>query len=453
MTPLLSPAISSYQSATHSPANLTAFTPQSLPNVNRSPLEQLQEQQKQFQEQLVILQQQQRDLQATAAAVAAASHANHNNQNGNGNTPGNSASIHTSPYIAAQSRSVSTPGLTGPHSAGSINTPSPQFFSPLTSPALEGHRNGQFAQHPFNRPPHPLSALSSPALNPVGSSGGAQQTLSPALGPQSNADMADPEYLRALIGMTEGAGAQQNEQASYQQYHSAMAHTTQHHSSPLVGPLQGTGPHRQSLPAKTRPSPMIKPVNHRAHGKHASTSTTPGHFSLPTSPAIQRVVSQATPGIGYLPPAAIQPLSSGNTSGTGTSQSAFSTSTPSTPSPVDLNQLMPPPPVPVGGNAKGVVPMTPASLMNLGNGIDRSTNATPVAQPKRQNSKTVPAAAPAPTKSQPKRSVAASSGKKMQSASRLAPTAAGKRALAMRPPGAVGVRAGRFSGCFRMGLY
>lgn len=449
MTPLLSPALSNQQSHHASPANSMAFSQHSASNPSKSPLEQLQEQQRQFQEQLALLQQQQRELQATAAAVAAASSSNY------ASAPGSAA---TSPYVTAQNpRPATTPGVNGTHSSGSLNTPSPGYFSPLTSPALEsrGHFS-QHQQHQYNRPPHPLSALSSPALNPVGSSGGAQQTLSPALEPQSNADMADPDHVRALVGMLDNAGqnGQQGDPLS-QIYHSPALGPQQHQSSPLVGPVgAGTGPHRQSLPSKTRPSPMMKPINHRSHGKHASTSGG-ANFTIPTSPAIQRVVQSGVgvPGMGYLPPAAIQPhYSSGSNTGTSTGQSAFSHSAPSTPSPVDLNQLMPPPPVPANANKmKSMAPMTPASLMNLGPGVEpavipreepESGQATPVAPLKRQGGRASNGNAEVQTKTQSKRGAATASTSARKGASRLAPTAAGKRALAMRPAGDVGVRAG-----------
>lgn len=409
-----------------SPANQTAFTQTPAPNAAKSPLELLQEQQRQFQEQLALLQQQQKELQATAAAVAAATSTS--------SSVGNSSSTPTSQNF----RSNINTNFSAPPSVGSINTPSPGYFSPLTSPALESSRNGQLAQHPYIRPPHPLSALSSPALNPVGSSGGAQQTLSPALGPQSNADMSDPDYVRALIGSLDHSQDQSNQMPN-QAYHSPAMNAT-HQFSPLVS-ATGTGPHRHSL-GKTRPSPMMKPINHRSHGKHGSTS---GNFSLPTSPAIQRVVAQAVPGMGYLPPAAIQPHYA-STSGTMTSQSALSISTPSTPSPVDLNQLMPPPPVPNSSKPKGMAPMTPASLMNLGAGVDSSLSdiaesgtVTPVATgARRLGTRSAPSSVNA-TKTAVKRNGAAA--RKSTNGSRLAPNAAGKRALAMRPAGDVGVRA------------
>lgn len=422
MTPLLSPALpNQHNNIQASPGSYQAFAQAQSSSAVRSPLEQLQEQQKQFQEQLAILQQQQRELQATAAAVAAST---------------NSGSAANSPYMPTQgSRHGSTPGYGGSHSNGCVNTPSPQYFSPLTSPAIEQSRTG-FPQQQYHRTPHPLSALSSPALNPVGSSGGAQQTLSPALEPQSNNDMADPEYVRALVGMLDGSQQDQNSQV----YNSPNIGTNQYHSSPLVGPTPHTGPNRQSLPIKTRPSPMMKPVGHRSHGKHTSNSGS-GNFSIPTSPAIQRVVAQGVMGMGYLPPAAIQPNNPSSNSGGNTSHSALTVSTTSTPSPVDLNQLMPPPPVPGSGSVKGVTPMTPASLMNLGDGIERGDNATAVLNPKRQATKSAPAPAPAPTKVLPKRTMAPTT-KKATTTSRLPAPGMGKRTLAMRPPGGVGVRTG-----------
>lgn len=93
-----------------------------------------------------------------------------------------------------------------------------------------------------------------------------------------------------------------------------------------------------------------------------------------------------------------------------------------------------------------MAPMTPASLMNLGanttaalSDISESGTSTPVAPIRRQGSRSAPSSASAP-KSQIKRSTPAAV-KKAANGSRLVPSAAGKRALAMRPSGDVGVRA------------
>ena len=399
----------------------------------RSPLEALQEQQRLFQEQLTALQDQQRQLQATAAAVAAQAMQQQQQQSmaqqGQGQSPargGNmgmgstfaSGSQQTSPYIAGTSGASSTSGpsrpATTPGNMGSAE-PSPSYFSPLTSPALEasarfqsfGHSGGRTSQ--YNQT-FPLSALSSPALNPVGSSGGANQTLSPALNPVLDSGRDDPEYVRQLLGsmdqmgnngatgqgmMMQGqngnsgapmAGApsqifspvQMPTMASHSHGHSHSSHT----SSPLVtgsaGSSAGPGPHRQSLPPKTRPSPLIKPTHHRhRHG---------GNGSIPSSPLIpiyknSNAAAMAMMGGGnatngavvpgtYLPSAAVE-------------QVAQTASTSSTPSPVDLRDLrdiMPPPPVPskhtqngdgsmngMGMSGHGMVqPMTPAAMMNMG---------------------------------------------------------------------------------------
>lgn len=442
MTPLLSPALSQqYSNSTYaSPAAFNSNSNASNNNANgnntyyqtKSPLEQLQEQQKQFQEQLAILQHQQKELQATAAAVAAAS--------------SSTASSNGSPYINAQPRSATTPGVSSHHSAGpSIgNTPSPSYFSPLTSPALEAN-NGRFptrygryslGQQQQQSQPHPLSALSSPALNPVGSSGGAQQTLSPALQPQADNEMSDPNYLQALVGLLDNQGLQQQFQPQQQ---------SQIQSSPLVGPI-GTGPNRQSLPAKTRPSPMMKPT----HRSHKGASSTSGQFSVPTSPAIQRVVKSIVPGIGYLPPAAIQP-NNNNGSNTSTPQfnnGAINGSTTSTPSPVDLTQMMPPPPVPEGGRRKSstssFTPMTPATLMNLGSS-ETQPRAKAASKGNMGSAAVITGAAPRPATAR-KASGSTITARKVNGASKLQPTAAGKRALAMRPSG-VGVRSGESSRC------
>ncbi|OCF39019.1 hypothetical protein I317_07195 [Kwoniella heveanensis CBS 569] len=490
MLPLLSPALSHSTSAStfNSPATTTAFSsqpPSGHFNINqggqgigngngnatgnKSPLEQLQEQQRQFQEQLAVLQQRQLEMQATAAAVVAASN--------------NSPYISSSGPSSGPSRPATTPGMT-PTSAGG-------FFSPLTSPALEatsrGHRSHGHHHHfspAFNaqqaRTPHPLSALSSPALNPVGSSGGAQQTLSPALGPQTGTDLSDPDYLRALVGMLDGpTSIGEPAQPSYHSPSSIVSTSTAGHSTILASPAlmpTGTGPHRHSLPAKSRPSPMLKPTNHRSHQRVPSGQT--GQYSVPTSPAVQKFHPNAPApgmgGLGYLPPSAIDHRHL---------HTDASQSTASTPSPVDLSQIMPPPPVPHGTAKvkKGVAPMTPASLMNLASSAPTSAPALapgygPESTSSSGNSKRsnegnytqqgVPAPPPprrgnsSGTRNATKRqsavlpaangagTAAGTTGKK-GAAGKLATAASGsgtgsgsgKRALAIRPHGGVGVRA------------
>ncbi|WVQ78163.1 hypothetical protein IAT38_000246 [Cryptococcus sp. DSM 104549] len=467
--PLLSPALSQHtsHSAYNSPMNHVAFNTNghrnSLPHIHsRSPLEQLQEQQRVFQEQLALLQRQQVEMQATAAAVMA-------------------ASTSTSPYGAPGSSSLS--GGSRPSTTPGI-APSPGgVFSPLTSPALEATNWPRSAHQPhqhfspanaFNtqhpRPPHPLSAMSSPALNPTGSSGGAQQTLSPALGPQNAAELADPEYIRALVGMLDN-GTGDPAQPSYQSPSMASTSTAGHTtilSSPALIPINqgtGTGPHRQSLPAKSRPSPMLKPTGHRSHHRNSSQGPAgagagaTGTYSVPTSPAVQKYHPSAQmpplngPGGGYLPASVIEHR-----------QYHSSVSTTSTPSPVDLSQIMPPPPVPNGNSrAKkgGVVPMTPASLMNLGETSagagTRDVQSQDVVPEAHQGFEGAVPPPPPPkgkaaaggagaggaggSKGGKKQAVEKGAGKK-GAGSKLVPAgAAGKRTIAARPGNGVGIRA------------
>ncbi|WWD15692.1 hypothetical protein CI109_100114 [Kwoniella shandongensis] len=466
--PLLSPALSQHTSTSYaSPNNQVAFSPHSHRNslshsqsqsLKKSPIEQLQEQQKQFQEQLASLQQQQLEMQATAAAVIAASTSPH---------------IPSSGHSSTGSRPATTPGI----------TPSPGIFSPLTSPALEAtnrvHRSqGHSHQHfspAFNgqssRPPHPLSALSSPALNPVGSSGGAQQTLSPALGPQNSGDLADPDYLRALVGMMENNN-QSNpygdlSQPAYTSPSMASTSTAGHNAilaSPSLNPISGPGPHRHSLPSKSRPSPMLKPTGHRSHNRNASTTGNGnGNFSVPTSPNVQKYHSAAPGmGVGYLPPSAIEHRQF---------TSNMSNSTTSTPSPVDLSHIMPPPPVPNGNvkSRKGVTPITPASLMNLGPGTGAGSgpgSADLAYQGDREGINQYGAVPPPPSQPSAARrpSGSGAGGRAVKAKQTVAPATnasvngggarkgagnktvsaggvAGKRALAIRPQGGVGVRA------------
>lgn len=438
--PLLSPALSHHTPSNYaSPVAQVAFgaggsrDAARAAHANQAALEQLQLQQRQFQEQLALLQEQQRQLQATAAAVAAAS-----------------GSPYLSPHQPQPSQSQSqsqqraqlTPGgVNGAHSTGTVSTPSPgSYFSPLTSPALEPAVSRSAAlraaaahlspalHSQAQRTPHPLSALSSPALNPVGSSGGANQTLSPALGPQNAADMTDmtdPEYLNALQGILDGtSGSSADATASASGgYHSSPVIVPSvggaGHSSPALGP-SSAGPHR-SLPAKSRPSPMMKPTNHRSHVRGASTS-------VPTSPMTFKMS-----GGGFLPPAAID-----NRGVQPQALQGGSTSTASTPSPVDLAQIMPPPPVPSQGRPK--IPMTPASLMNLSKAEEAEAH-VPAEQPVASTSTLD---APPPPRAAAKKATSALAPQPgAKRGSRLVPasgSAAAKRALAIRPPG-VGVRA------------
>ena len=462
---MLSPALSGQagSSAYTSPISYAQY-----PNSEPSPIEALKAQQRHFHQQLILLQQQQRQLEATAAAVASSPYLN--NANPSQSAPGSSSG-------PSRPLTVTTPGVSAPHSAGSLG--SPGYFSPLTSPALDAPVRAYLPQSHGSAGrsrPHPLSALSSPALNPVGSSGGAQQTLSPAFGPQSGHGLADPEYLSSLAGFMDMANQQayahqqlQNfnpnngpySGANSQIYHSPALSSTSHaHSSPLVH-ASGPGPNRQSLPSKTRPSPMMKPTNGNGsgngNGRSGKRDSLGGAFSVPSSPVTSRHhKTTATPSMHSLPPAAIQPRHLSGTPLAGPSTS-------STPSPVDLAQMMPPPPVPMpiamhskaqppqaqvlGLGVSGVSPMTPATLMNMGrkDATVPEPNGTNSA-PKRGSTSTATSGPNTNNKSASTRKLAAQvpsngTGAKRGATSRLAVNTAGKRALAMRPPTGVAVRA------------
>jgi len=149
-------------------------------------------------------------------------------------------------------------------------------------------------------------------------------------------------------------------------------------------------------------------------------------------------------GMGFLPPAAIDQRGVQQQQQQQQQQSISSTH--STPSPVDLAQIMPPPPVPAqGSRPKSLMPITPASLMNLGK---------PEAEAEAESSKSgaAAAAAAAPASAPPVRAAAKKAATVIAPASQPAPkrgsrlvpsggAAAAKRALAIRPPGGVGVRA------------
>ncbi|GMK55473.1 hypothetical protein CspeluHIS016_0205290 [Cutaneotrichosporon spelunceum] len=428
--PLLSPALSHHNPSNYaSPVVHAGFGSgggRDSTHANRAALEQLQLQQRQFQEQLALLQEQQRQLQVTAAAVAAASGSRYLAPQQSQSQSQSQSQAH----LQSQSQgwlALTPGGISGMHSTGAVSTSSPgSYFSPLTSPALEPtvsrsaalraaaqHLSPHLHSQQQRRPSRTLSALSSPALNPVGSSGGANQTLSPALGPQ-NPEVNDPDYLSALQGILDGTSGSSAEA-------SATSANGGYHSSPVIGPSlsspavgsSGAGPHR-SMPAKSRPSPMMKPTNHRSHVR--------GGSSVPTSPMAFKVTGS---GSGFLPPAAIDNRGVQSPTVGGTCSQT------STPSPVDLAQIMPPPPVPSQGRPK--IPMTPASLMNLSKESSGSESpeqplaSTSAPPPREAAKKATSALVPLP----PKRG------------SRLVPasgSAAAKRALAIRPPG-VGVRA------------
>ncbi|WVO17026.1 hypothetical protein L204_104713 [Cryptococcus depauperatus] len=419
------------QSAYSSPATHATFMPavhrNSLPPLSsKSPIEQLQEQQRQFQEQLAMLQRQQLEMQATAAAVIAAS----------------------SPYVGSStqgSNTTTTPSVCASPAA---------FFSPLTSPALEAtNRTSHHFSPAFggqkSRAPHPLSTMPSPALNPTGSSGGASQTLSPALNPHNAVDMADPEYMLALNEILDSNGRTTPVGEQQPVYPSPSAPSGNALlSSPALYPSNvGTGPHRQSLPVKSRPSPMLKPSNHRSSHRNS------GNTSVPTSPAVQRYHPDASmPSAlnsgsggqsGFLPPSAIENRVPSNVSVTSSS----------TPSPVNLNQMMPPPPVPAGNNKsrKAVLPMTPALLMNLSpaNSIQPQERHKPIqgysvpppSAPKRQNPGSSVSTMPKAT---------GKGGQKRAAGSKMMSVGNPRRALAARPHSGVGVRAGKYTPSYRM---
>jgi len=377
---------------------------------------------------------------------------------------------------------------------------SPNYFSPLTSPALGPANRNSYSGQSFSpsvsshtrRTPHPLSALSSPALNPIGSSGGAQQTLSPALGPQNNVEMADPGYLQQLTGYLEGShesyqnpyDAYQNQNniqiqqdSQNQHYYGSPVIPTNGQLSNLASPAMGassssTGPHRSSLPSKTRPSPMMKPSSSRGHGRQSSHGHALPSPGLPqmsgmtplvmsphiSSPHTHHKYHNPIPGVGFLPPSAI------DQKGVAQHQKSLQSgaSTTSTPSPVDLAQIMPPPPVPGSsssngnGNSrnKGMTPMTPASLMNLsGKQLAASTSASTAAGLTRrpsaktgQSSTSVTSSGRLVKKASVTGSPALGPIGKKGIASKImngsaVNAAGGKRSIAIRPNGVLGVRA------------
>jgi hypothetical protein len=201
---------------------------------------------------------------------------------------------------------------------------------------------------------------------------------------------------------------------------------------------QGPGPNRQSLPSRTRPSPMIKPSPaHRSHhSRHGSTSAQ----QSPNVPTSQRFSGASVPQPNYLPPAAIDQRGV-----IAHHQQLAQSTTSETPSPVDLSTIMPPPPVP-NGVVKAVTPMTPASLMNLGGrAAVEQNNAESQAGPSKrqvgaraaQNTRPVRKAVTSGTAS-----VTSSANNSSANGKKVKIAPAGKRALAARPPG-VGVRAGK----------
>lgn len=442
----------SSRSVYDSPVSHLAFNVQGHRNSfssmsTKSPIEQLQEQQRQFQEQLGLLQRQQLEMQATAAAVIAAS---------------------TSPYIGlnGQSSTGPRPSVTPGMTPSSSNT---GMFSPLTSPALEAtnyphqsHVSRQFSpaygSQQIGTPNILNTALSSPALNPIGSTGGANQTLSPALNPQNDVNTGDSDYFRAFMGMLDGDNSRNSTpagelgQPSYQSPSMTSTSTAGNStiiSSPALYPQgAGTGPHRQSLPFKSRPSPMLKPTHHRSHHRNSGS----GNVSVPSSPAVQKYHPDAS-----MPPASMNSGLPPPAMEHRQVQSSLSVSTTSTPSPVDLSHIMPPPPVPAGKpkalkTRKSVLPITPASLMNLGSAEQRESQPIPpphppTSQASSESNSSTPTVTPATSFGSTSKQVA---GKKQASGqagkktagSKLVPVGNTKRTLAMRPQTTVGVRAG-----------
>lgn len=267
----------------------------------------------------------------------------------------------------------------------------------------------------------------------------------------------DSDYFRAFMGMLDGDNSRNSTpagelpQPSYQSPSMTSTSTAGNStiiSSPALYPQgAGTGPHRQSLPFKSRPSPMLKPTHHRSHHRNSGS----GNVSVPSSPAVQKYHPDAS-----MPPASMNSSLPPPAMEHRQVQSNLSVSTASTPSPVDLSHIMPPPPVPAGKpkalkTRKSVLPITPASLMNLGSAEQHESQSIPPphlpkSQASSESNSSTPTVTPATSfgstskQAAGKKQASGQAGKKT-AGSKLVPVGTTKRALAMRPQTTVGVRA------------
>ncbi len=305
----------------------------------------------------------------------------------------------TSPYMTAQQQSMNSVGqqFNGQYTSPQVEQVyriqgrGADRFSPLTSPALMP-TSGR--QHHRQRNGSDASSALRQTTNPAG----AQQTLSPALGPQvsdwqGNMSVEQLEALTGSLvdeskstrslpsakepgsGLNTPNGGRSPVLPQWQNGSSGHAQTScfppsqmSSNSTPVSSPSTGPGPHRNSQPgSRARPSPLIKPTyrTNRTPNVHAA------NVPIPPSPLI------GGPGaVGRSPrvPATYNPAEDNMAAVGGSTLSNMSAGSGSTPSPVDLNHLtMPPPPVPLHSLASkrqgGLAPITPASLMRMGGEI------------------------------------------------------------------------------------
>lgn len=273
-------------------------------------------------------------------------------------------------------------------------TPTSEFFSPLTSPAL----NPTQAMHRQHRAHsrESLSALSSPSSangsrnfggsmlrNQNGDMGNVplQQTMSPALLPQPDAwrqtapqqglglmgsadanNSSSQAYLAELarmLGSAEGAdnvgpvmqdAVMQIEQMSDGRGQTSSTGAGQRASK--IGKSPSLRPHRSST-GKTRPSPMMKPLNRPGRA---------GSNTVPPSPLVE--AHTAAEYNGFKVPQLEQTYAEGS-AGSGSL------------SPVDLSQVLVPAPAPVStsnraANKGKIAPITPATLMQMKGNSEQS---------------------------------------------------------------------------------
>jgi len=377
--------------------------------------------------QLRALQQQQLNIQRQLDAIQQ-SQQQHQQQQGR-----QSQMAHSSPFVSPMlnAQSNGTGGFNGGYQTSSRGgtstshpTPNSEFFSPLTSPALDpvqmSFRSNTANQNTGNLPRsrgHTRENSISTAMSPGYATGvnnqyngmpmmkvpdlsnvTLDQTLSPALLPQPDAWKHQPQmtapnganssssqaYLEELARMINaqdqlqvsggtgsqaangdvGLGSDQvaNNASSLAGNIGLQEHMAARRRAATVGKSPALRPSRAST-GRTRPSPMMKPTHRPGRG---------GANTVPPSP----LVAAYTPPI--VPSSARGGQLDGRGEGSGASESL---------SPVDLSQMiMPPPPPPsqIGNKTRQVIkgkvaPITPSVLMQMGssvhaNGASRRTN-------------------------------------------------------------------------------
>lgn len=447
-TPLLSPAVT--QHGSHYPSPQFNDTSQGMASTSSSGAGDQQTQLQAIQMQQLNIQRQLDDLQRQQ------SHTSHSSQ-----SPQNQA-INQSQQQPSMPRNSMPPHMMQQQQQqhqqqqqpqGNMHTYNPHESSPYVSPLVHAR-----ADDPNSNFPTPtsefFSPLTSPALNPVNSYGarvgvvqhrqsssagsrvgptrhgrlseGMQQTISPALLPQIDGNMINvpglhdggngggnnDQFNSNSSGSGNGSHSNDNNLTEWVNFLGSSAEVIQTPpidpslesrnlaNSPSIMMNPGTtnggghfsginspshpfsrstaqerttngrspslGPHRSTASGKTRPSPMIKPTHRQNRGSGK------GHISVPESPLVAAFTSSScstTDNSSMANKGTFIDSGTANTNGSIGSGSL---------SPVELSAiLMPPPPIPAhvhhqlqpGPPGQALAPMTPAALMQLGGGV------------------------------------------------------------------------------------